>query len=346
MKKRFFTVFILSAAVFLSPFCKKKQAESVISEAPGEKSEKPDEPVKHAPEGREPLIKGEFKFSKWDKLAPEVKDILSGAFSSAGGEDALKKMQSYYYESSGEIYGFPFDAKCFWRSPGDFRMEIKDGAVFIKKGDSAAMEYNGVVFDVIKEDRELAGMSLFARYLATLAPFREGGMHIEYWGEGELFKKKALKFKLRADFAENPLFAYFDAKTYLLYAVEYSVWNRYKTRTFIEVFDDYRDVGGVQVPYGRTVRSDGAVILSETLASFEFRGIGDDAFRTAASGGIKTGKDFYLRETPEKAVAFASVKGHYGKVVDEANALVKKVAAAGEGMDSVPFATHLFSDQF
>lgn len=213
--------------------------------------------------------------------AQDAAAILDKAIKAHGGEEKLSKIKAATWKAKGTIYGTgdPTDFTGEWamQFPDKVRFTFESvySGVPIKEvrvlhGDKGWLKLNrDDTFELDKDVLTESRRQLAVQWLATLLPLRDKAFTLTVVPETKVGDRAAVGIEAAKDGAKARL--YFDKEKGLLLRFEAPVKD---ARTGKDVkqetlYEDYRDVSGVQKAMKLTVRRDGKKFLEQEIADFK-----------------------------------------------------------------------------
>ena len=191
------------------------------------------------------------------------KALLASAAKSAGGE-TLAGIKSVDVSAQGKLYQQAGDADVQLHLqvsyPDHMRLDMKLPVASLTQGFDGAvgwLQYPGGVSEVPPDAlSEFRRSILLTGGIGIINAGRTGAIEVQWLGEEEMQGKKTIAVLWRGPSGAVRLLL--DAETHLLYAARfYSAGPRGSAGT-LQVWDDYREVDGVQFPFHTITYQDGA----------------------------------------------------------------------------------------
>ena len=195
--------------------------------------------------------------------------LMADAAKAAGG-DALAGIKTVDVSAHGNLYqrGGQTDLELHLKIsyPDHMRLEMKPGVAELVQGFDGAsgwFKYPGGISDVPPDTvSELRRSILLTGGIGILNAARAGFIEMQYLGEETLQGKKTIALLWRGP--SGAVRIYVDAQSHLILAAHFLSATDQDTTDTLQVWDDYRNVDGVQFPFHTVTYQDG-VRHSETF---------------------------------------------------------------------------------
>jgi hypothetical protein len=211
--------------------------------------------------------------------AAKARAVIDKAVQAVGGEVKLAGAGRFTQKAAGKFHGpggpGAFTGEWTVDLPGRVREAIEseaDGmkyrAVKVIAGDKGWLRVNDSVEELDKDTLAAARDEVYAAWVTTLLPLKDKEFTLAPLGESKVGERAAVGVKVtHADRPEVAL--YFDKEKGWLLRAEYAVKVRgVKARQEI-IYDDYKDVDGLQRPMKTIVRRDGKLLVECEVTEFK-----------------------------------------------------------------------------
>jgi hypothetical protein len=221
----------------------------------------------------------------------DTRAVIDKAIKATGGVEKLAATKAATFNAKGKVYGMgdgiDFTGEWAVQPPDKIRLQMEfevnsmkftfllvyDGKKGWTKINDATTEMNEDALAEAKED-------VYANRVVTLAPLvKEKGFELSPLGEIKVEGREAVGVRVsHKDHRDVNLF--FDKKTGLLLKNERTIKDQMaggKEKTQETLYDNYKEVGGVQRPMKLAVKRDGEKHVEMELSEFETKDALDDS---------------------------------------------------------------------
>jgi len=215
----------------------------------------------------------------------EARKVIDRAIKAHGGAAKIEKFPAATFKSKGKLYamnpdGMDYTGEFAVQAPDKFRVDISvdiSGMAFkvvnVVNGDKAWAQVMGMTQELDKEAVAEAKESIYAGRVTSLAGLTGKGFKFEPLGEVKVGDRTAVGVRV-AHKGHRDINLFFDKKTSLLLkserrAKDPSPMGGGGEFTQEEIFDDYKEVEGVQQARKLTILRDGKKFLVGETSDFK-----------------------------------------------------------------------------
>ncbi len=210
------------------------------------------------------------------------KKFFLKAVEALGGMEKIKTLKNFSSSVSlTQIMGpneMSFDAKMLAKYPDKFKMEMKtpQGQMFIIINGEKGIMKSSMGSMPLPEQQRKSMMTNSARDPLFIAKYLDK-YQIQYVGKDKFNEKDVVDLLFTS--GDNVFHLYFDEKTLLPVGSSYKQTLPTGPATVQELLDDYRDVGGVKVPFHSVGMANGKKQSEVTVKDFQFNvSLAEDTF--------------------------------------------------------------------
>lgn len=204
------------------------------------------------------------------------REVLRKAIAAAGGTETFARINNFRIKTASTIFGqqttleltvtetieFPDKTRQFFELGEGQRIQVLDGNVGWKNiGETAT--------DLSEAERREMQRGLFRDTINLFKHVESDGLTTEYFGE-EIVGGDTLFVVHIKDKTGEFFNVYVNARTYLIEKKSYQGGPEALLATLQEIYSDYREVGGVKIPFHTVVKANGKKFIESTIVETEF----------------------------------------------------------------------------
>jgi outer membrane lipoprotein-sorting protein len=209
--------------------------------------------------------------------------ILDAAIKAHGGEAKLSKVKAASWTAKGSIYGTgdptPYTGEWALQFPSKLRVTINSDfngvpvtQVRVVNGDKGWLKRNrDDAFELEKDEVAADKKQIGVQWLATLLPLRDKAYALTTVAETKIGDRPAVGIEVASKDGPKGVRLYFDKEKGLLLRFESPVKDP-KTGKEVKqetLYENYKEVGGIQKAMKITVRRDGRKFLEQEISEFK-----------------------------------------------------------------------------